>query len=282
MMKEGVAIGKNRTGIDLSPIDKQQLIEATEATIPSMEGDMTEIADMRSEYLENGERLGSVPPPATVKGVASNALDALKGGNPAVLVDKLGERLAFERTGTRLYEALIAKHQNTESFPGAPTLEDLRHIQTEELEHFEMLRDVIIQLGGDPTTVTPAADVMAVSSLGLVQVLSDPRTTFMQSLEAILTAELVDNDSWAMLIRLTKAMGHPLVAQKFEKALAEEEEHLSKVRSWIQAGTLGLAGPGPVVKESLKEAVKETIAGVAQSVAKSVAKDQVKGVKKKS
>ena len=36
------------------------------------------------------------------------ALNKLVGVSPEVLIDKLGERLAFERTGTRLYDALRA------------------------------------------------------------------------------------------------------------------------------------------------------------------------------
>lgn len=31
----------------------------------------------------------------------------VKGDSPTILLDKLGERLAFKRTGTRLYDALI-------------------------------------------------------------------------------------------------------------------------------------------------------------------------------
>jgi hypothetical protein len=33
----------------------------------------------------------------------------LGGKEPIVFLDKLGERAAFERSGTRLYETLIAK-----------------------------------------------------------------------------------------------------------------------------------------------------------------------------
>jgi hypothetical protein len=48
-----------------------------------------------------------VPPPTSMKGMAKSALQALKGEKATVLIDKLAERLAFERTGTRLYETLI-------------------------------------------------------------------------------------------------------------------------------------------------------------------------------
>ena len=51
---------------------------------------------------------------------AGAALQALKGGPPTQFLDKLGERLAFERTGVRLYEALISKHEALGSFAGGP------------------------------------------------------------------------------------------------------------------------------------------------------------------
>ena len=40
-------------------------------------------------------------------------------------MDKLGERLAFEHAGARLYEALLAKHRAYGSFDGGPSADDL-------------------------------------------------------------------------------------------------------------------------------------------------------------
>lgn len=66
----------------------------------------------------------------------------------------IGERLAFERTGVRLYGAMVAK---ATSAPGAnPALVDtFRQIQVEELEHMDLVREVIATLGADPTAMTP-------------------------------------------------------------------------------------------------------------------------------
>ncbi|MDX3905443.1 MAG: hypothetical protein QHC78_07120 [Pigmentiphaga sp.] len=50
-----------------------------------------------------------MPLPATGKGLAQTALGKLKVQNPEVLVDKLGQRLAYERSGVRLYQAFIDK-----------------------------------------------------------------------------------------------------------------------------------------------------------------------------
>lgn len=243
MMKNNVSVGKNRTGVDMSPIDKRALIDATEKTVPSMAGDESSIAEVRSEYLERGDSIGSIPPPASVKGAASTVASAVKGTNAAALLDKLGERLAFERTGTRLYGALIAKAQASEALPSGPSVADLEELQREELQHFEILMGAIRGLGGDPTSMTPSADVAGVTAQGVLQVIADPRMNLVQSLEAILVAELVDNDGWKMLIELARAGGQEDIAKKCEVALTQENEHLRKVRAWVAKAALAEVKP---------------------------------------
>jgi len=242
-MKNDLAIGKNRTGIALSPIDKRELLEVTEMTVPSMEGDESVITDARAEYIEEGAVIGTVPAPASVKGMASTGVAAVRGVNASVLVDKLSERLAFERTGTRLYAALVGKCGSGEPLPGGPTLADLQKIHAEERAHFDLVREAIVTLGGDPTAMTPSADIAGVASMGILQVVSDARTSLKQSLEAMLIAELADNDGWALLIQLTRAGGHEELARRFEQARATEDEHLTKLRRWISDATLGAAKP---------------------------------------
>lgn len=242
-MKNDAPIGKNRTGIELSPIDKRAMMEDTERTRPTTVGDGALLAAARSEYFSLPDVIGSVPPPASLKGVTTTAVEAVRGINAAVLLDKLGERLAFERTGSRLYETLIEKCTTEGPLPSGPTVPDLEEIRAEEVRHFELVRDAITSLGADPTVMTPSADMATVQSVGLVKVITDSRTTLKQSLEAMLTAELVDNDGWALLIELTRTAGRDELVPPFEDARARELEHLVKVRRWVQNGALALEKP---------------------------------------
>lgn len=242
MKPNGTVTGKNRTGIALSPLDSKDLIEATLATQPSMEGSDETASAMRLDYASQNEPLGTVPPPASVKGAIGTVIKAAKGESMSVFMDKLGERLAFERTGTRLYDSLVTKFKASKPLPGGPSLADLLEIQADEHRHFEMLRETMTMLGGDPTAVTPSADVAAVASMGLPQVIADPRTTFKQCLDAILVAELVDNDGWVVLSKLADQLGHTELAEKFREATAQEAEHLMKVRGWITEATLADGG----------------------------------------
>ncbi|HMJ55207.1 MAG TPA: ferritin-like domain-containing protein [Polyangiaceae bacterium] len=242
MMKNQVEIGKNRTGIALSPIDSQLLIQGAEAAPPSMPGNESAINEARTAYAADGAPIGTMPPPVTIRGIAVGLVDAAKGKNANVFLDKLGERLAFERTGTRLYDAVLSKFDASEPLPAGPARAELEQIKAEEAVHFEMLREVMVSMGGDPTALTPSADVAAVNSMGLLQVLGDPRMNLKQSLEAILVAELVDNDGWETLIELARTEANASVVRRFEQALAEEQVHLSNVRRWVRAATVQREG----------------------------------------
>ena len=219
----------NRTGMQTSPELAEELIEGATSATPSSEGDAQDIADYRGEYIAEGFPIGSMPTvPVSEEGEADE--DEL---GMAVFLDKLSERLAFERTGTRLYEAFLNKCQTLgEETPG-PTLEEIEHIGREEMEHFLLLNETIAELGGDPTLQSPSADVAGVASMGIMQILTDPRSSMAHCLQALLTAELTDNDGWQLLIKLAENLGYNELTTQFETALEHEEEHLQNVRTWL-------------------------------------------------
>jgi bacterioferritin (cytochrome b1) len=218
----------NRTGVQTSPEMAAELIEGAAAASPSSDGGPEAIADYRGEYIQEGFPIGSLPSLPVSKEAEAN-----DDAGMAVLLDKLSERLSFERMGTRLYEALINKVEVMgESSPG-PTLAELQQIREEELRHFLLLKRAITALGGDPTVQSPCADVAAVASLGILQILTDPRTSVAQCLQAILTAELTDNDGWRLLINLSDTLGYTEMVNDFQVALENEEGHLTNVRSWL-------------------------------------------------
>jgi bacterioferritin (cytochrome b1) len=219
----------NRTGVQTSPELAEELIDGATSAEPSSEGGAEVMAEYRAEYIAEGYPIGSLPTMAA--SIESEAEEDEAG--IAVLLDKLSERLAFERTGTRLYEALYNKCETLgESIPG-PTLDDIRHIGEEELEHFQLLNRAIMEIGGDPTVQSPCADVAGVASIGLMQVLTDPRTSITQCLQAMLVAELTDNDGWQLLIKLADNLGYDDMKAEFEAALQNEELHLQDVRAWL-------------------------------------------------
>jgi hypothetical protein len=229
----------NRTGIMTNPELSAELILGAKETIPSSEGNGQQIAASRAEYLSEALPIGSPPLPMRMgeEGAEESLSEQLEG--LPVLLDKLGERLAFERQGTRLYEAFVHKCESMEmEDDGGPTVEELQHICEEELQHFKLLQKAITKLRGDATVMTPCADVAEVLSHGVVQIVTDPRTTIAHTLQAMLNAELADNDGWQMLQELAAELGQTDLEEQCRKALEEEQEHLEKVRGWLAAATL--------------------------------------------
>lgn len=234
---------RNRTGIDRSPIDSQKMIDAANAYLPSSKGDGSAMAAVETSYIKGSEPVGSVPVPVTLRGAAQATIQMLAGRSAEVLIDKLGERLAFERTGTRLYDYFINKCQTAPLQSDSPiSIDMLKRFRHEEALHFKVIADALESLGADATAQTPGADVSSVASSGVLQVLSDPRTSVDQCLEAMLNAELVDNAGWDLLVKLADDMGLDDMSKDFQAALNEEDEHLMEIRQWYEQITLKQVG----------------------------------------
>ncbi|MGH7266693.1 MAG: ferritin-like domain-containing protein, partial [Candidatus Rokuibacteriota bacterium] len=206
-MSQSAQLGKNRTGIAQAPELARDMVAATREFPPSSQGSAEDLAAVRAACAEAWEPAGTLSAPAGMLDKAKMAGKAATGAQPTVFMDKLGERLAFERSGVRLYEALLSKHRAYGAFEGGPDADDLQHICDEEHRHFQLLSAAIEQLRGDPTAVTPSANLHAAASAGIVAVLADPRTSLLQCLEAILVAELADNDGWEALCELARKAG---------------------------------------------------------------------------
>jgi rubrerythrin len=235
-MNQHATLGTNRTGTAAAPERSQEMLTGREEFPPTSQGSAADVAQVRIAYAQAAEPLGSVPPPVNLKGTAKTVAKAVMGEQPMLFMDKLGERFAFERSGTRLYEALVTKYDAYGSFDGGPSRDDLEHVLQEEYRHFAMVQSVIEQLGGDPTAVTPSANLHATAGHGVNQVIVDPRTTLLQSLEAILIAELADNACWEALIELAQESGEDKLVPQFQEALRHEQDRLAKVQTWLAAG----------------------------------------------
>jgi rubrerythrin len=244
-VEKAAVLGKNRTGIDMSPAQSKEMLSGAEEFAGSDEYSRTaEAADIETpdmvaidtQYIRESDPVGSVPMPATLRGALKAGKKKAGGHNPEVFLNKLGERLAYERTGVRFYESVITKCEAADDLhtAGPVTVEELRYIRDQEAEHFVMLKATIVALGADPTAQTPDADVSGVAGMGMQQVLNDPRTTMAQCLEVLLSLELTDNAAWELLIMLAEELGADDLVEQFQQALTQEQEHVQRVRSWYE------------------------------------------------
>ncbi len=227
-------VGVNRTGL-MSSAHAIRMLENAEL---EPEGEAADFLSFRGSFSVIAPPIGSPPLPMSIEAAAEHGV----AGEVGMLIDKIGERLAFERMGTRLYDTLLLKYEATGGFEGGPSFDDLLHHRDEEFVHFQLLCEVVERLGGDPTAVTPSADVAAVASSGILAVITDARTTLPQCLEAMLAAELVDENGWGRLIELVTRLGQTELAEAFTECAQTESEHLRSVQGWLASGMQALIG----------------------------------------
>jgi rubrerythrin len=156
---------------------------------------------------------------------------SVRSEHARVLVDELAARLAYERLGVRLYDALYARLARGEEVPGVVEAQ-LVAVRREEAEHAALARRSIVKLGGDPKALLIAHEVDARARLGVPERLEDARTNVIACLDALVRAELADQDGWTVLLALARLLGREELMRRFERALTREREHLRVVRHW--------------------------------------------------
>ncbi len=193
---------------------------------------------------------GANYPPTSTRTDVRRSASAPHVAPPAILVEKLTERCAFERISVRLYDAVQTKVIERGSFPGGPTRDELGRFAREELHHFQQLAAAVFAFGGDPSATAVNRLVIPGLLEELVQRVRDPRTSVTEALQALLVAALVDVEGWEALVGLCDHVGHVGLADRFEGARHEENAHLEAIRSWVSAATLSKldAARGPAAR----------------------------------
>ena len=182
--------------------------------------------------------------------------------NAAFVLDVLGARLAFERTGVSLYDNAIVKIERYAEPRYHVLLEQLREIRAEEKEHEEWLEAQIRSLGGTAHETTDMAELETLESSGIRDVIVDGHHKVIHILHALLAAELADNAGWDLLVKLADEARDHRAKLQFAKRLAEEAKHLLFLREAVvraaEIEMLGLdipmpSGMGGVVARSMKK-----------------------------
>src|ERR1044072_5122940 len=110
---EATQIGQNRTGQQTSPQMSNEMNEVVQP-VSAAAAEGSALTELRSQYIREADPLGSVP---------------------AAFVDKRAERLAYERGGARLYDAVIAKFAVYQDELSKVSLQELVEIRSEEASH---------------------------------------------------------------------------------------------------------------------------------------------------
>ncbi|WP_223637714.1 ferritin-like domain-containing protein [Corallococcus sp. EGB] len=187
---------------------------------------------LRAQLSRISGHLGELHLP-DFKEVVGSALQAVEGAAPLLFVAQLRERLAFERTSSRLYAGLLVKTHALGSYPGGPTPERLVELHNQELDHLNLVRECIYRLGADVPQMAPLGDGADPRPHGLLRAVDDPCATLQDALCAVLISEILNNAGWAMLVDLAEELGPPDLAGAFREVLREEALHLDEVTTWV-------------------------------------------------
>ncbi len=156
-------------------------------------------------------------------------MENLARKNVGKVIDLLSERLAFERSGVKLYDTLISRLRLSGDPLFKGLLKKVEQFRDEEKEHEEWLEEQIRALGGDAEAPTEHTVLVLTESEGIERVVRRDEN-IPHELHALLTAELADNAGWDLLVQIADEFGDSAAKKQFKKRLHEEEKHLLFVR----------------------------------------------------
>ena len=149
----------------------------------------------------------------------------LAAKNLGRVLDLLGERLAFERAGVKLYDKILGRMRMSGDPQIHKVLARIEVNREQEKEHEEWLEEQIRALGGDDHAPSEKSILVKTEAEGIEQVvMRDPN--LLHDFHALLTAELADNAGWELLVELASEFGDRDAKKEFKKRLHEEEQHL--------------------------------------------------------
>jgi rubrerythrin len=152
--------------------------------------------------------------------------------NVGRVIDLLNERLAFERAGVKLYDAILERMRSSGDPQIQRMVEQMQEHREDEKRHEEWLEEQIRALGGDAHTPSEKSILVQAESQGIEHVIQrDPLLP--HDFHALLVAELADNAGWDLLVQLADEVGDRDAKKEFKKRLHEEEKHLVSVREAV-------------------------------------------------
>lgn len=154
--------------------------------------------------------------------------------NKDKVIDLLTERLQYERTAVALYDAIMPKMRSSADPEIVKMLPQMMEHREQEKEHEEWLEEQIRNLGGDTHAETEMSKLSTLESEGIGKVVLDGDPNIAHLFHALLSAELVDNAGWDLLVDLADEADDRDAKRSFKKRLHEEEDHLVFVRKALE------------------------------------------------
>jgi len=147
------------------------------------------------------------------------------------LIDRLAERLVFERLAVELYEAAILRINASADVLVRRAAPTLARIRFEEHEHASWLERALAGAGASPSVETPRSALARIETEGIARVVRDARAPLGHVVQALLAAELVDHAGWHALLDLADEAEDDDAHEQLRRRLDEESTHLHAIRT---------------------------------------------------
>jgi len=162
------------------------------------------------------------------------------GMNTAFVADILSAMLTHERCGRHLYRSVEGRTNN-------PVLQaKYREFGQETERHAEILEQLIAQMGGNPSYVSPAAravegmDSKLVESTFMLSGSVDLMTAEMAMLDAVFLAESADHANWKALGAIAEQLPTGTMRDSVQAAVGEVEQQEDRHLEWASDTKLKL------------------------------------------
>lgn len=154
--------------------------------------------------------------------------------HPDRLLDLLTERLTFERAAVKLYDTILGKMRASSEPNVAALVPTMEQNRNEEKEHEEWLESQIRSLGGDAHATTERSELIERQTKGIEEVIATEER-IPHLFEALLTAELIEDAAWKLLLELADDAEDEDARREFRQRAEAEERHLIFVRNTVSA-----------------------------------------------
>ncbi len=170
--------------------------------------------------------------------------------NRGKVIDLLSERLRFERTAGRLYDAILGQVSASRDGTVTPMRDQLQQICDQKEAHHRWLEEQLRSLGADVHLETELSKLVAQESEGIERIALTDRS-LPHLFHAALAAELVDNAGWQLLLDLADRADDGDARERLRTRLHEEEGHLYFMRQAVERfarrDVLGESAPPPSI-----------------------------------
>jgi rubrerythrin len=150
------------------------------------------------------------------------------------VIDLLCERLAFERSGVKLYDRVIEALQGTTDAELHSLQATLEEHRAEEREHESWLEGQIRALGGETSLECDGARLASREAAGIEEVAAHDGGDLRHLFHALLAAEAMDETGWKLLVEVAEDAGDREARREFARRHSHEQEHLAFTRHLVE------------------------------------------------